>query len=52
MPTCLTNFLLLRLAKGMTGYVFTVGGAAVSWVSQLQKVNALSTTEEEYVAFT
>ena len=32
------------------GYVLTIGGAAVSWVSQLQKVNALSTIEVEYVA--
>ena len=29
-----------------------VGGAIVSWVSQLQKVNALSITKEEYVATT
>ena len=34
------------------GYVFTVGGTAVSWISRLQKVNALSTTEAEYVAAT
>ena len=27
------------------GYVFTVGGAAVRWVSKLQNINALSTTE-------
>ena len=32
------------------GYVFTVGGVVVSWVFRLQKVNALSTTEAEYVA--
>ena len=36
--------------QSTTGYVFTVGGAAVSWVSRLQKINALSTTEAEYVA--
>ena len=35
-----------------TGYVFSVGGTAVSWVSRLQNVNALSTTEAEYVATT
>ena len=35
-----------------TGYVFTVGGAIVSWVSRLQKINALSTTKAEYVATT
>ena len=29
------------------GYVFTIGGAIVSWISQLH--NALSTTEEKYV---
>ena len=34
------------------GYVFIVGGAAVSCVSRLQKINALSTTEVEYVAAT
>ena len=33
-----------------TGYVFTIGGASMTWVSQLQKVNALSTIEAEYVA--
>ncbi|KAL2243396.1 UNVERIFIED_CONTAM: Retrovirus-related Pol polyprotein from transposon TNT 1-94 [Sesamum indicum] len=35
-----------------TGYVFTYGGTAVSWVSKLQKVVTLSTTEAEYVAVT
>ena len=35
-----------------TGYVFTVGGTAVSWVSKIQSVVALSTTEAEYVAAT
>ena len=35
-----------------TGYVFTVGGTTVSWISRLQKVFALSTTKEEYVAAT
>ena len=39
-------------SKSTTGYVFTLGGAAVSWVSQLQKVVALSTTEAEYIAIT
>jgi ABC-type dipeptide/oligopeptide/nickel transport system permease subunit len=33
-----------------TGYVFTLGGAAISWVSRLQKNVALSITEAEYVA--
>ena len=38
--------------QSTTSYVFTVGGVAVSQVSRLQKVNVLSTTEEEYVATT
>ena len=36
--------------QSTTGYVFTVGGIAMRWVSRLQKVNALSITEFEYVA--
>ncbi|KAE8694473.1 hypothetical protein F3Y22_tig00110783pilonHSYRG00316 [Hibiscus syriacus] len=36
--------------RSTTGYVYTLGGTAVSWVSQLQKIVALSTTEVEYVA--
>ena len=27
------------------GYIFTVGNTTVSWMSQLQKIVALSTTE-------
>ena len=38
--------------KSTTGYVHTLGGTAVSWVSKLQKIVALSTTEAEYVAVT
>uniref|UniRef100_A0A2N9H7K1 Retrovirus-related Pol polyprotein from transposon TNT 1-94 n=1 Tax=Fagus sylvatica TaxID=28930 RepID=A0A2N9H7K1_FAGSY len=38
--------------KSTTGYVYTLGGTAVSWVSRLQKIVALSTTEAEYVAVT
>ena len=34
------------------GYVYTLGGTAVSWGSQLQKIVALSITEAEYVAIT
>ena len=34
------------------GYVYTLGGTAVSWGSQLQKIVALSTIEAEYVAIT
>ena len=36
--------------RSTIGYVFTIGGTAVSWISRLQKVKALSTTEVEYVA--
>ena len=38
--------------RSTTGYVFTVGGTTVSWVSKIQSVVALSTTEAEYVAAT
>jgi hypothetical protein len=31
--------------RSTTGYVFTVGGEAVSWISKLQKVVGLSTTK-------
>lgn len=36
--------------RSTTGYIFTVGGIAVSWILKLQKVVALSTMETEYVA--
>ncbi|CAH9148515.1 unnamed protein product [Cuscuta epithymum] len=39
-------------SRSTTGYVFTFGGTTVSWLSQLQKIVALSTTEAEYVAIT
>ena len=32
-----------------TWYVFTLGGTTVSWISKLQQVVSLSTTEAEYV---
>ena len=35
-----------------TGYVFTVGGTTISWISKLQKVVALSRMEVEYFAAT
>jgi hypothetical protein len=38
--------------RSTTGYVFTIGGTTVSWISKLQKVVALSTIEAEYVAAT
>jgi hypothetical protein len=33
-----------------TGYVFTIGGTTVSWISKMQKVVSLSIIEAEYVA--
>ncbi|GKF95698.1 hypothetical protein Tco_0288433, partial [Tanacetum coccineum] len=39
-------------SKSTTGYVFTLSGGTVSWVSKLQSVVAMSTTEAEYVAAT
>ncbi|KAH9309120.1 hypothetical protein KI387_037031, partial [Taxus chinensis] len=38
--------------RSTTGYIYTVGGTAMSWISRLQKLVALSTTEAEYVAAT
>ena len=38
--------------RNTIGYVFTVGGTIVSWISKLQHVVALSTMEAEYVATT
>ena len=38
--------------RSTTGYIFTVGTTAVSWMSQIQKIVTLSTTEAEYVAVT
>ncbi|PHT25114.1 hypothetical protein T459_35759 [Capsicum annuum] len=35
-----------------SGYIYTVGGTTVSWMSRLQKCVALSSTEAEYVAIT
>ena len=36
--------------RSTTDYIFTVGITAVSWILQIQKIVALSTTEAEYVA--
>ncbi|RVW85369.1 Retrovirus-related Pol polyprotein from transposon TNT 1-94 [Vitis vinifera] len=38
--------------KSTTGFVFTLGGTAISWTSNLQRLLLLSTTEAEYVAAT
>jgi hypothetical protein len=36
--------------KSTSGYVFTLGNTAISWMSRLQKCVAISTTEAEYIA--
>ncbi|PHT36252.1 hypothetical protein CQW23_23952 [Capsicum baccatum] len=36
----------------LTGYVFTIGGCAISWKSTLQITVVLSTNEAEYMAIT
>jgi hypothetical protein len=38
--------------RSTTGYVFTVGGTTISWISKLKKVVALSTMEAKYVVAT
>ena len=38
--------------KSTTRFVFTLGGTAISWASNLQKIVILSTTEAEYVVVT
>jgi hypothetical protein len=38
--------------RSTTGYVFTISGTTVSWISKLQKVISLSTIEAEYVVAT
>ena len=42
----------IDIRRSTKGYVYTLGGTAVSWGSQLQKIVALSTTEAEYVTIT
>ena len=38
--------------KSTTGFVFTLDGTTISWVSNLQKIVTLCTTKAEYVAAT
>jgi hypothetical protein len=35
--------------RSTSGYVFTLAGGAISWMSKLQNIVSLSTTEAEYV---
>ena len=42
----------IDIKRSTIGYVYTLGGTAMSWGSQLQKIVVLSTTETEYVAIT
>ena len=37
-------------SKSTSGYIYTIGGRGVSWMSRLQKCVSLSSTEAEYVA--
>ena len=36
--------------RSTSGYVFTLVGGAISWMSTLQNIVALSTREAEYIA--
>ncbi|KAG8489157.1 hypothetical protein CXB51_017144 [Gossypium anomalum] len=38
--------------RSLTGYVFTIGGCAISWKATSQTTVCLSTTESEYMAIT
>ena len=40
----------VELSKSTSGYIYTIGGTTVSWMSMLQKCVSLSFTEAEYVA--
>ena len=37
-------------SKSISGYIYTISGTTVSWMSRLQKCVSLSSTEAEYVA--
>lgn len=36
--------------RSISGFVFTLAGGPISWMSKLQSIVALSTTEAEYVS--
>ena len=38
--------------RSLIGYVFTIGGYAISWKATLQSTVTLSTTETEYMVVT
>ena len=38
--------------RSTTGYVFTMSSTVISWMSQLQKIVIISTTEAKYLAMT
>lgn len=38
--------------RSVNGYIFIIGTKVVSWISQLQKIVALSTIEAEYATVT
>ena len=37
-------------SKSASGYIYTLGGTTMSWMSRLQKCVSLSSTEAEYVS--
>ena len=37
-------------SKSTSGYIYTIGGTTVSWMSKLHKCVSLSSTEAEYVS--
>ena len=37
-------------SKSTSGYIYTIGGTTVIWMSRLQKCVSLSSAEAEYVA--
>ena len=43
---------ILIVERVLLGLFFTLGGTAISWTSNLQKIVTLSTTKVEYVAAT
>ena len=43
---------ILIVERSTTGFVFTLGGTAISWASNLQNIATLSTTKAEYIATT